>query len=76
MAKLIIGVEDEPRMQFTLDGDPANPPQIIALPHGKLLMLVGRYASKGDSYHYRHVTNPVIYYGEIKEWIKYRVLTG
>ncbi len=76
MAKCIIGVEQEPSIQFTIEADPNNMPQMIILNDDEKLILVGRYASKGNNYSYCRVFNILNYYGEIKEWVKYSDLKG
>jgi hypothetical protein len=73
---IIIAVEDDPRMQFTIDVDASKPPQIIEIKGGQKLILVGKYASPGDKFSYRHISRVYNHCGEIKEWPKYSELTG
>lgn len=74
--KVIIGVETEPRMQFTIEADPNNMPDLIALPNRQLLVKVGAYASSGYNFAYRHVNETLNYDGEVKDWIRYSGLKG
>ena len=75
--KVIIGVENVPRMQLTIDVDDTdNMPDLIALKDGQLLRLVGKYASPGETFSYRHINQTLHYYGEIKDWSQYTKLTG
>jgi hypothetical protein len=75
MVKCIIGVEQEPRIQFTIEADPDNMPDIIKFNYDTY-MLVGRYASQGNNYHYRRVTNIYNFEGPAREWIQYSGLKG
>ena len=74
--KIIIGVETEPRMQFTIDADPNHMPDIICLKDGQKLIKVGAYASPGYNFSYRHINETLNYDGEVKDWIRYSKLTG
>ncbi len=74
--KCIIGVETEPRIQFTIDADPASMPDMIILKNDDQLILVGRYASKGNNYCYKRVLKIHSYSGEVKDWVKYSGLKG
>lgn len=74
--KCIIGVEQEPRIQFTIDADIENMPQLIIMQNNDKLVLVGRYASAGNSYHYRRVDHTYYHQGEVKDWVQYSKLVG
>lgn len=75
--KVVIGVEQDPRVQFTIEIDSLdNLPDVITLPDGSLVTQRGRYASPGNNYSYQRVTSQMIFSGEIKEWVKYSGLKG
>lgn len=76
MIKCIIAVEEKPRVQFTIDADPDNMPQLIILKDDEKLMLVGRYASKGNNYRYSRVFRIHYHKGEVKDYPQYSHLIG
>jgi hypothetical protein len=54
--KIIIGVEQEPRVQFSFYLEKSEDlPDMITLPDGSVVVLHGRYASPGDRYSYRRI---------------------
>lgn len=76
--KVIIGVEQEPRIQFTLAHEEGYKlPDIIKLKDGSLLVLVGKYASPGNKFSYRRAEiRELTSFVEIKPWVQYTKLTG
>lgn len=74
MPKVIIGVEQEPRVQFSIDVDEL--PDSIQLPDGSLVILQGKYASPGDRWCYRRVRSQMIFAGPVFDWVQYTGLTG
>lgn len=74
--KCVIGVEQEPRIQFTIEADTKNMPKLIILNDGEKLVLSGRYASKGNNYKYDRVTKIYQHTENVKEWVQYSGLTG
>lgn len=75
MSKVIIGVEEKPRVQFTMDvGDEL--PTLLRLPDGSLIVHRGKYASPGERHSYRRVNEPVDVAVPVKEWAEYTSLEG
>lgn len=76
MVKCIIGVEQAPRIQFTIDADPDNMPQLIVMANGDKLTLTGKCASPGQTYSYMRVDHTYHHHGEVKEWVQYSKMVG
>jgi hypothetical protein len=74
--KCIIGVEQEPRVQFAIDADPEHMPDLIILNNGDKLVLVGKYASPGQTYSYKRVEHTYHTETVTKEWVRYSPLVG
>jgi hypothetical protein len=75
--EVIIGVEMEPRVQFTIVVDSLDEmPDAIALPDGSVVVLSGRYLSPGDRYCYKRVKRSMIFSGAVKDWPRLVKLTG
>ena len=78
ITEIVIGVEQEPRVQFTLPCGPDGPPTLILLPDGTHIVKVGRYASPGDHYCYQRVDAPARLPASVvvSPWVKYSGLKG
>ena len=76
--KFIIGVEQEPRIQFTLTVGEDGPPMLIQLPDNSYIVKVGQYASPGNRICYRRVNDPAQIPNTvvIKPWEQYTSLEG
>lgn len=75
MNKVIIGVEEEPRVQFTMMvGN--DLPALLRLPDGSLIVHRGKYASPGERHAYRRVNEPVDVTVPVKAWVEYAGLEG
>lgn len=74
--KCIIGVEQAPRIQFIIDADPENMPQLIIMANNDTLVYVGKYASPGQEYSYRRVDHTYYHQGEVKDWKQYTKMVG
>lgn len=75
--EIVIGVEQEPRVQFTIElKEGEKLPDLIRLPDGSLIVQRGRYLSPGDRYSYSRVAPPVDFNGPLKEWPEHTVLKG
>lgn len=74
----IIGVEQEPRVQFTLALAGRGMPDIIKLHDGSLIMKVGAYASPGNQWCYRRVNEvrELTSFCHVVPWEEYSGLKG
>lgn len=76
--KCIIGVEQEPRVQFTLTTGEDGPPMLIRLPDNSVIVKIGTYLSPGNRYCYRRANEPAVVPETVvvKPWEEYTGLEG
>jgi len=76
MRTIVVGVEQEPRVQFKLAIN-GEPPGAIRLPDGSVIALRGKYASPGNNYSYFRIeiVEPSFVDGDIIRWEKNTKLT-
>lgn len=74
----IVGVEQHPRIQFTIETGEDGPPLIIRLSDGTHIVKVGQYASPGNRYCYQRTEAPAALPADtvIKPWEKHTGLKG
>jgi len=77
MTKAIIGVEQFPRVQFTIElAEGETMPSLITLPDTSLIVYAGKYASPGERYMYKRVQSHMIFSGPVREWKEHIGLEG
>jgi hypothetical protein len=70
-----VGVEEEPRIQFTITVEAEGKiPQLITLPDKSLIGYTGSYA--GGGLRYSRITSTMTFSGMVHDWPLYTKLKG